>query len=270
MSKIEWTDVTWNPVTGCDKVSTGCKNCYAERQAAWLHRMGNPRYRNGFNVTLHWDLLEEPRRWRKPRRIFVCSMSDLFNEQVPRDFIERVFYTMEACPQHTFQVLTKRPERADQIICGESGMGTNQPRWPNLWLGTSVEDQMRADARIPPLLRIPAAVRFVSCEPLIGRVNLRVIHYKDGGNQAYIDALRGNAAVLGQVIEYPALDWVIAGGESGPNARPMLPAWADDLLEQCLHAHVPFFFKQWGAGAKDRRLNGHEWNQMPETKVTAV
>lgn len=228
---IEWTDATWNPVTGCTKVSPGCKNCYAERLALRLRAMGNPRYRSGFGVTLHPDLLTLPLRWRQPRRIFVNSMSDLFHEAVPEDFIHRVFEVMADANRHVFQVLTKRSER----------LATMAPRlrWaPNVWQGVSVESA-RYMPRIDHLRTVPAAVRFLSIEPLLGPIaNLPL----DG------------------------IDWVIVGGESGPGRRPMAAAWAREIRDQCTQAGVPFFFKQWGGRtpkAGGRVLDHRTWNEMP-------
>ncbi len=216
-SKIEWTDATWNPVTGCTPVSTGCANCYAKRMAKRLAgRHGYPKT-NPFTVTVHLDRLEEPLRWRKPRMVFVCSMGDLFHDDVPGDVIDKVFAVMELAPQHTFQVLTKRPHHMATYL-NARGFGLNP--LPNVWLGTSVEDQSLAHYRIPYLLNCPAVVRFLSCEPLLGplpNLNLDGIH------------------------------WVIVGGESGPGARPMNSDWARDIRNQCQAAGVPFFFKQWGA-----------------------
>ena len=228
---IEWTEATWNPVTGCTKVSQGCKHCYAERLANRLEAMGNPRYANGFQVTLHADLLDLPLRWRDPRVIFVNSMSDVFHPDVPDDFIRRIFDTMVRAAQHTFQVLTKRPERV-------AAMSEDLP-WPdNVWMGTSVED-MRVVHRVDELRRVKAQVRFLSCEPLIGplpELNLDGIH------------------------------WVIVGGESGPQHRPMQPEWARQIRQQCEAAGVAFFFKQWGgvtSKAGGRLLDGQTWDDMP-------
>ena len=236
-SSIEWTDATWNPVTGCTKVSQGCKHCYAERMSARLHLMGSARYRNGFAVTLHEDLLEAPRRWSKPRLIFVNSMSDLFHEDVPEEFIARVFATMKACPQHTFQVLTKRSERLRELA----------PRlpWPkNVWMGVSVEDE-RVQSRILDLAEVPAHVRFLSCEPLIGP--LRSLPLK-------------------------GIHWCIVGGESGPKARPMERWWVESILRQCKAADVAFFFKQWGGVRKHvtgRELDGRTWDELPASRDLA-
>jgi protein gp37 len=236
-SRIEWTEMTWNPVTGCTKISAGCKHCYAERMAKRLHAMDNPRYRNGFKVALHADLIDAPLRWRAPRTVFVNSMSDLFHESVPLEFIARVFATIEACPRHTFQVLTKRSKRLRVVA----------PRlsWPsNLWMGVSVEDD-RVLSRIADLAAVPAAVRFLSCEPLIG-------------------PLHG--------LDLNGIDWVIVGGESGPGARLMKREWVETILRTCRSAGVPFFFKQWGGVRKDitgRKLNGRVYNEMPVFQFAA-
>jgi len=230
-SAIEWTEMTWNPVTGCAKISQGCKHCYAERMAKRLKAMGSGRYTNGFQVTLHPDLLDAPRRWRQPRIVFVNSMSDLFHDEVPLAYIERVFATMRDCSHHTFQVLTKRSERLAELA----------PRlpWPgNVWMGVSVEDA-RVVHRIDDLRRVPAAVRFLSLEPLIGP----------------LDSLR-----LG------GIHWVIVGGESGPRARPLRSEWVESIFRQCRAAGVPFFFKQWGRVRKDRtgrELYGRTYDEMP-------
>lgn len=230
-SKIEWTEATWNPVTGCAKVSPGCKFCYADRMAKRLHAMGQHRYRNGFRTTLHEDLVDLPRRWRKPRVIFVNSMSDLFHKDVPLDFIRRCFDTMAATPQHTYQVLTKRPERVAEI-------GGDLP-WPeNIWMGTSVENKDYT-GRVHELRKVPAAVRFLSVEPLLGPIRR---------------------------LPLSGVHWVIVGGESGPGARPMLPEWVTSIRDQCLKRDVPFFFKQWGGVQKSRtgrELDGRTWNEMP-------
>jgi protein gp37 len=223
--------MTWNPVTGCVKISQGCKHCYAERMAKRLHAMGVERYHTGFRPALHDDLLDLPRQWRKPRLIFVNSMSDLFQEAVPDEFIRRVFATMVGCPQHTFQVLTKRGERLRQL-------GATLP-WPNnVWMGVSVEDKRVVD-RITHLVAVPAAVRFLSCEPLIGPLD--------------------NLPLEG-------IHWVIVGGESGPAARPMRAEWVESLFAQCHEANVPFFFKQWGGVRKEfagRKLHGRTYDDMP-------
>ncbi len=230
-SSIEWTDATWNPVTGCSKVSAGCKFCYAERLAIRLQAMGQPRYADGFSVTLHRDLLDVPRRWLSPRLVFVNSMSDLFHEEVPLPFVRQVFHTMAECPQHMFQILTKRSKRLKESAA--------LLPWPeNVWMGVSVEDS-RVLSRIKDLLEVPAAVRFLSCEPLIGP----------------LDAL-----------PLEGIDWVIVGGESGPGARPIRREWALSVLRQCRKRGVPFFFKQWGGTRKKatgRVLNGRTYDEMP-------
>ena len=229
---IEWTDATWNPVTGCNKVSPGCKNCYAERMANRLKATGTPKYRNGFEVTLHPQTLEIPLHWRKPRSIFVNSMSDLFHPDVPDSFIKQVFDVMEQAPQHRFQVLTKRPERLAEL--------DDALTWPsNVWMGVSVESQAYLP-RIDLLRQTGAAVKFLSLEPLLGplpALNLDGVH------------------------------WVIVGGESGPGARPMAAEWARDVRDQCLAAGVPFHFKQWGGVVKKanrRELDGHTWDESPD------
>jgi len=223
--------MTWNPVTGCTKISQGCKHCYAERMARRLEAMGSDRYRNGFNVTLHPDLLDVPRRWRQARIVFVNSMSDLFHDDIPLAYIQRVFATMRDCPHHTFQVLTKRSERLAELA--------PQLPWPrNVWMGVSVEDA-RVIHRVADLQSVPAAVRFLSLEPLIGP----------------LDAL-----------PLEGIHWAIVGGESGPRARPLRKEWVTSIFRQCRAARVPFFFKQWGGVRKDltgRELNGRIYNEMP-------
>lgn len=233
-TKIEWTEATWNPVTGCDRVSPGCDNCYAERIAT---RFGRPFIGE---VQLHPARLDIPLRWRKPRRVFVNSVSDLFHPDVPDEFIERVFFTMGAAPRHTFQVLTKRPQRMAKLLdeafrhrlVQEHGLSSAYRTWPlpNVWLGVSVENQRYADLRIPHLLATPAAVRFLSVEPMLGPVRL---DERDIIDDVALD-------------EFVGVDWVIVGGESGPGARPMDPQWGRDVRDQCTAAGVPYFFKQWG------------------------
>ena len=230
-SHIEWTEATWNPVTGCTKISAGCKNCYAERLALRLQAMGNRRYKNGFHITLHEDVVDLPRSWRAPRTIFVNSMSDLFHKDIPLDFIQRVFATMRDCPQHTFQILTKRNDRVLAVA--------SQIEWPrNVWMGVSVEDS-RVLPRVDDLRRVPAKIRFLSCEPLIG-------------------------SIAG--IDLTNIHWVIVGGESGPFARPMKIEWVREIFRACRKAGVPFFFKQWGGVRKDltgRKLGGRTYDEMP-------
>ncbi|TAJ10650.1 MAG: phage Gp37/Gp68 family protein [Nitrospirae bacterium] len=235
-SAIEWTDATWNPVTGCSKVSPGCKNCYAERLAARLKAMGNPRYANGFDVTLHGDQLTLPLRWKQPKKIFVNSMSDLFHEEVPDDFIVKAFEIMEQAHWHRFQILTKRAERLAELA----------PKlpWPkNVWQGVSVENDDYT-WRIKYLLQAPAVVRFLSIEPLLGPIS--------------------NLPLKG-------ISWVIVGGESGPNYRHVEADWVREIRDQCVHAQVPFFFKQWGgitSKAGGRRLDRRVWSEMPETEIS--
>jgi len=230
-SNIEWTEMTWNPVTGCVKISQGCKHCYAERMAKRLHAMGSSRYVDGFKPTLHHDLIDQPKKWKKPRVIFVNSMSDLFQEAVPEQFIRDVFATMVACPQHTFQILTKRSDRVREL-------GQSLP-WPsNVWMGVSVEDA-RVISRVDDLRHVPAQVRFLSCEPLIG-------------------PLTG--------LHLDGIHWVIVGGESGPGARPMKESWVNGIHDACARSSVPFFFKQWGGVRKEfagRELHGRIYNEMP-------
>ncbi|HEY4112903.1 MAG TPA: phage Gp37/Gp68 family protein [Rhizomicrobium sp.] len=335
-SSIEWTDATWNPirarnrVTGkvgwfCVHESEACRFCYAEK------RNVNTFFGNGIaykaqnldlvELFLDETMLTAPLRWKKPRKIFVCSMTDLFGEFVPDDFIDRMFAIMALCPQHTFQVLTKRPERMQKYFADEKTPAriaelewvrhqiydadcddppnatkrelrrlvniddarpwlTNYGKWdkplPNVWLGTSCEDQATADERIPHLLATPAAIRFLSCEPLLGPIDLTSISY-DCGNGLFGDALRWHHIPYQETRRYPGVDWVICGGESGPHARPMHPGWARSLRDQCQAAGVPFFFKQWGEwgcddgppeNGRDRIMDGqarcawfdHEWH----------
>lgn len=235
---IEWTDRTWNPVTGCDKVSQGCKFCYAEAITNRFQGKGN------FNkINLHENRLIQPFSWRNPQKIFVNSMSDLFHEKVPFEFIDKVMTVMFQNPKHTFQVLTKRAKRADEyyeyraLKFDGTELEDNTVVLPdNLWLGVSVEDQKTANERIPILMNIPAAVRFISAEPLLGPINLISC-------EAYSVK---NTKLFGRKQFIRKLDWVICGGESGNGARPMHPKWASDLQEQCQVCTIPFFFKQWG------------------------
>jgi len=237
-SKIEWTETTWNPVTGCSKVSVGCLNCYAERMAHRLKAMGNPNYRNGFDVTLHPHLLEAPLGWKRARMIFVNSMSDLFHEDVPLSFIRDVFSTMAKAHWHTFQVLTKRSERLVKLA--------SKLEWPaNVWMGVSVEnDDVRH--RLDDLRDVDASVRFLSLEPLLAPLpdlDLRGIH------------------------------WAIVGGESGPGARRIESAWAIDIRDQCEAAGVSFFFKQWGGVFKKRNgrhLDGRTWDELPQKRPVLI
>ena len=230
-SAIEWTESTWNPLTGCTKVSPGCKHCYAERMALRLQAMGQPNYRNGFKLTMHHHVLELPLSWKQPQMIFVNSMSDLFHEEVPLEFIRKVFDVMHRATWHTFQILTKRSTRLFEI--------DGELDWPeNVWMGVSVENNHYIN-RIDHLRRTHAQIKFLSLEPLLGslpHLNLEGIH------------------------------WVIVGGESGPKARPMDRAWLINIRDQCLRAGVPFFFKQWGGVNKKktgRVLDGRTWDELP-------
>ncbi len=231
LSSIEWTEATWNPVTGCSKISEGCENCYAETFAKRLKSMGNHKYRNEFEVTLHPDCLDQPFSWKQQRIIFVCSMSDLFHKDVPLSFIKKIFSVMNSNKRHVFQVLTKRSERLTSIA--------PELEWTtNIWLGVTVENN-RCTYRIEDLKETPAAIKFISFEPLlssIGDVNLE------------------------------GIDWVIVGGESGPHARPMEKEWVTGIRDRCLDDDIPFFFKQWGGFPKKKRgreLDDRTWDQMP-------
>jgi protein gp37 len=231
-SKIEWTEVTWNPVTGCSKISEGCRNCYAERMAHRLHAMGNKRYQNGFEVTLHHDLLDSPLSWKKPKMIFVNSMSDLFHDKVPFSFIKRVFETMEKADWHIFQIITKRSKRLVEVA--------DKLNWPpNVWMGVTVESDKYL-YRMKDLQNIPASVRFVSIEPLLSALS-----------DIFTDSI----------------DWVIVGGESGPKCRMMKAEWVRSIREKCINDKTPFFFKQWGGFKKSkngRLLDGQIWDEMPK------
>lgn len=290
-SRIEWTEATWNPVTGCTPISEGCEHCYAKRMAIRLRgRCGYPE-KEPFQVTVHPDRFKEPLLWRKPKKIFVCSMGDLFHEDVEEKWISSVMLAASLCSRHTFLLLTKRPERMRAYFqsnpfgysqgqaLGEFPMPLNSPQmrrdrldgegtingngdneWPlpNLWLGVTAENQRRADERIPVLLEIPAVRRFVSVEPMLGPVDL--FQWLGGDRQ----------------IEAPhkfngGLDWVICGGETGQGARYMLPGWVRDLRDQCKGAGVPFFFKKWGGYYRriekrdpGRILDGRTWDEEPE------
>jgi protein gp37 len=237
---IEWTEVTWNPTTGCDKISTGCDNCYALALAKRLKAMGVDKYQEdgnprtsgpGFGITTHASALQQPYGWRAPRVVFVNSMSDLFHARVPLDFVRQVFEVVADTPQHTYQVLTKRAARLRKIA--------HRLDWPaNLWMGVSVEDSDALN-RVDDLRRVPAAVRFLSCEPLIGPL---------------------------ENLDLDGINWVIAGGESGPGHRPLDPRWVIDIRDRCVTAGVPFFFKQWGGRTPKvggRELDGRSWDQMP-------
>lgn len=238
-TKIEWTDETWNPVTGCTKVSHGCKNCYAEREWPRLRHLLTYAGRAFTDVACHTERLDLPLRWKRPRRIFVNSMSDLFHEDVSDEFIERVLTTTMHAPQHIFQILTKRPERMLSLMQRWTDMN-GRPQH-NLWLGVSIEDQATAEERIPMLLQTPATVRWISAEPLLGPVDL--FHVKEGDGFTF-NAL---SKKVGIAFRDTGLDWVVCGGESGPRARTMHPDWVRCLRDQCRTAYVPFHFKQWGA-----------------------
>lgn len=305
-TSIEWTDASWNPIVGCTEISPGCANCYAARLAATRLRT-TPQYKGladsfagEINASPRWtgevrflpERLEEPLHWRQPRRIFVCDMSDLFHEKVHADWVRQIWNVMAQCPQHTFQILTKRASRMEGWI-GDRFEATGPRKdlrpLPNVWLGVSVENQHFADERIPLLLETPAAVRWISAEPLLGSVDFSKWFCCDKNN-------------VGGHLHLPSLDWVVCGGESGPNARPMHPDWARSLRDQCHAAGVPFFFKQWGEfnyydassemfkkqfaidlgpGVSDRTrllavrvgkknsgrvLDGHQWNEFPAVK----
>ncbi len=236
-TSIEWTESTWNPVTGCTKISPGCKHCYAERMALRLQMMGHPNYVNGFKPTLHKHLLELPLSWKKPHMIFVNSMSDLFHERVPLMFILRVFDAMRRASWHTFQVLTKRSERLLQL--------DSEVDWPsNVWMGVSVESE-KYTFRIDHLRQTQARVKFLSLEPLLRPL---------------------------PVLDLRGIHWVIVGGESGPGARPMKKEWVTDIRDQCLASGVSFFFKQWGGVNKKRAgrlLEGRTWDELPPNEIAA-
>lgn len=266
-SSIEWTEVTWNPSTGCDRVSPGCDNCYALTLAKRLKGMGSPKYQRdgdprtsgpGFGVSVHDDSLTLPLGWRKPARIFVNSMSDLFHEAVSDEFVAEVFAVMAMAPQHTFQLLTKRHGRMRSLLASDRfatlvrnrvskrSVYYRQPPLPlaNVWLGVSVESQKWADIRVPALLETPASVRWLSCEPLLGPVDLtRFLCMRPVGEDLNWAPLSPAAA---EACGISALHWVVAGGESGSGARPMHPDWARQLRDQCTAAAIPFFFKQHG------------------------
>ena len=233
-SDIEWTESTWNPVTGCTKVSPGCKHCYAERMAMRLQAMGQLKYENGFNLALHEDTLEQPLGWKKPSMIFVNSMSDLLHQDVPLIFVHKVFDVMRRATWHTFQVLTKRSRRLLEL--------NPEIDWPsNVWMGVSVENRDYT-FRIEHLRQTDAQIKFLSLEPLLGPLPGLNLH---------------------------GIDWVIVGGESGPGARPMAEEWVVDIRDQCRVARVPFFFKQWGGIRRKqagRVLGGRTWDQIPALK----
>jgi len=241
-SAIEWTDATWNPVTGCTKISTGCDNCYAARFSERFRGTPGHPFENGFDLTLRPERLQQPLQWRRPRMIFVNSMSDLFHKDVPDEFISRVFDTMEAAHWHTFQVLTKRSSLMRDFLKKRYGVSTGPV---HMWFGVSVEDGTKL-SRVRHLQQARAGVRFLSIEPLIDDV--------------------GELDLVG-------IDWVIVGGESGPRARPMEKAWVRSIRDQCKAAGVSFFFKQWGGirpKTGGRRLDGREWSQFPKSSASCV
>lgn len=295
-TKIEWAEETWNPLVGCSIASAGCGHCYAVGECWRKQSHPNAKIAEKFAGTVRktdagqlvWtgkvnfseDALLLPLRWKRPRRIFVNSLSDLFHESVPDAWIDRIFAVMALCPQHTFQVLTKRSARMREYVCSlrrerllnranelfrteKQVCAAHRSQWPlpNVWLGVSVEDQARADERIPDLLAAPASVRWSSCEPLLGELRLDQLRYAGMTN---IDALRGHHGVTMPLQGRGGkLDWIVAGGESGPGARPMHPDWARSLRDQCGAAGVPFFFKQWGdylPAGQLHAVTGKPWN----------
>lgn len=237
-TQIEWTQATWNPVTGCTKVSEGCRNCYAQRMSKRLQAMGQANYRDGFQVRIHEHMLSRPLQWKKPQTVFVNSMSDLFHCQVPEEFIHRVFDVMATARHHIFQVLTKRSERLLELA--------DELPWPdNVWMGVSVENLSVAE-RIERLRRIPAAVKFLSLEPLLGPL---------------------------PELDLRGIDWVIVGGESGPGARAMSSEWVLGIRDQCVRTGVPFFFKQWGGTRKKKNgneLQGRTWQELPRCEHSVL
>ena len=300
---IEWTDETWNPVSGCSKVSEGCRNCYAEGIDKRFNADHKPwtAPNAAHNVRLHPERLDKPLHWKKPRKIFVNSMSDLFHEQVPDKFIVDVFSVMAEASWHTFQILTKRPQRMMQFMDNctiandvwlqtSRGVDENPSPWPlpNIWLGVSVEDQHAADERIPLLLQTPAAVRFLSCEPLLGPVDLTCIELGTkttghGTRRIVWDALSGwehqysperkSDAVpnSSNSQNHQSVDWVITGSESGPHARPMDEKWVHSLRDQCQEADIAFFYKQRTEGHKVitmPELDGRVWDEYPEMRLS--
>lgn len=240
-SRIEWTEATWNPVTGCTRISAGCAHCYAERMARRLKAMGQARYRQGFAVACHEDALEVPDHWKKPRLVFVCSMGDLFHEEVPDAFIRRVWAAMERNPEHTFQVLTKRSRRLRELAPSLA--------WPDhIWAGVTIETDAMAK-RLVDLSHVPAAIRFLSLEPMLGP----------------LPSLLEERALAG-------IGWVICGGETGPGARPMALDWVRPLRDVCVRRGIPFFFKRWGGTTKKlgRSIDGECWDQMPDRSSLGV
>jgi protein gp37 len=234
-SKIEWTEATWNPVTGCTKISEGCRYCYAEKLALRLRAMNNPRYVNGFDITLHHDVLSDPLKWNSPKKVFVNSMSDLFHENIPINFIEQVFKIIKIADHHIFQILTKRSERLLELAPHLS--------WPdNLWMGVTVESEEFA-YRISHLRQTPAKIKFISFEPLLNNIS---------------------------TLDFDGIDWVIVGGESGAQSRIMKKEWVTEIRDHAINNKVAFFFKQWGGKNKKkagRLLEGKNWDQIPQIKL---
>jgi len=240
-SGIEWTDATWNPVTGCTPISEGCKNCYAKEMAEDFQRRGVEKYRDGFDVRIHPDTLNIPRKWKKGKTIFVNAMADLFHNEVPFDFVYQVYQVMRETPQHTYQVLTKRPARMLEYY-KYSGL-INEPAIPNVWVGVTGENQQRADERVPVLQQLPVAIRFVSVEPQLGYVDLS--KYLTGPDQIH---------------------WVISGGETGKKYRMLDLSWVRHLRDQCTASNTAFFYKQVGGRGPDRKnndLDGRNWREFP-------
>ena len=237
-TQIEWTDATWNPVTGCSKITRGCDLCYAERFSERFRGVAGHPFEDGFDLTLRPDRLKQPLQWQRPRRIFVNSMSDLFHKEIPRQFVDSVFDTMEASVWHTFQVLTKRSSLMSRYLRARYGTAVAPP---HIWLGVSIEDAKNV-VRLTHLRAAQASVKFISFEPLLGPVGK---------------------------IDLVGIDWVIVGGESGPQARPMYEEWAVEIRDQCRAANVAFFFKQWGGirpKSGGRLLRGREWNEYPRAE----
>ena len=234
-TKIEWTGTSWNAITGCSKISIGCRYCYAERMANRLQKMGQKKYKHGFKVALHYNELETPLKWKKSQVIFVNSMSDLFHKDVPDEFILKMFETMKKAHWHTFQILTKRSERLVSMV--------NKLPWPdNIWMGVTVENSDNV-YRLTDLGKVPSYIRFVSMEPLLGPIHR---------------------------FPYDKVDWVIIGGESGPHARPIEKSWVLEIRNQCIKNYIPFFFKQWGGFNKKkngRLLDGKYWDEIPSNNL---
>lgn len=293
-SAIQWTDKTWNPVIGCTRVSPGCENCYAEALAPRLARMGHTAYegltRKHNDGSVNWtgevrclpERLSIPSHWRKPARVFVNSMSDLFHESVPDSFIASVWAVMCATPQHTYQILTKRPERVARALgpCGINFYAVEKPvpqPQPNIWIGVSAENQAEADKRVPMLLQIPAAIRFISAEPLLGPIDFTMLNLGQEQGQLgtfdqYLDALNGTHCD-GMGFERGIkqhIDWVIAGAESGHGARLSDETWIRSIKDQCVRSGVSFFYKQWAVNGRHvptPELDGQRWMQFPEVRA---